>query len=492
MKTAILSFIFLLVTTVAGFSQNVGINADGAAPDSSAMLDVKSSSKGFLMPRMTKTQLESISNPALGLMVFCTDCGVRGALAIYSGSQWNTYKDCNTSPPVAGTHMATWYSVQWKWTGNDTLVGYKFNTTNNYSSAEDLGKVLTKTETGLDCNTPYARYIWGYSSCGVSTSLILEKTTGFIGAPDTSKSYNTDTQITWKWKAVQGAAGYRWSTTNDYATATDVGTELTHTQTGLTPLTKYQAYVWAYSSNCGISSSSTLRHFTQAGPGDPATVDWQGVTYHTLKYGNQQWLKENLNYGTRVDKSADQTNNSVVEKYCYNDDEANCTTYGGLYQWAEMVQYLNGATNSNIWSPAPSGNIRGICPTGWHIPSDAEFLTLKSTITTLVAASMGSNMEGSCMRENSSYGHWDAPLPQYNTPDGNNYAGFTALGIGYRVYSGPSYWYYFHIISNFWTISGAGYNSANINGFSNTNSTFVVPVGNGYKVNGYPVRCIKD
>ena len=54
----------------------------------------------------------------------------------------------------------------------------------------------------------------------------------------------------------------------------------------------------------------------------------------------------------------------------------NCTTYGGLYQWAEAVQYKNGATNATSPSPAFSGNVQGICPTGWHIPTSAEFTNI--------------------------------------------------------------------------------------------------------------------
>jgi uncharacterized protein (TIGR02145 family) len=76
----------------------------------------------------------------------------------------------------------------------------------------------------------------------------------------------------------------------------------------------------------------------------------------------------------------DQTSGNGIEKYCYNNDPANCTTYGGLYQWAEAVQYLNGATNTISPDPAFSGNVQGICPSGWHIPTDAEFSTLQNTV----------------------------------------------------------------------------------------------------------------
>ena len=492
MKKAILSILLLLVSAMVSFSQSVGINIDGSTPNASAILDVKSTSQGLLIPRMTITQRNAIVNPAEGLMVFCTDCGVNGALALYSNSQWRSYQDCITLPPVAGTPVATINSIQWVWTSpaGGTALGYKFNTTNDYATATDKGNVLTYTETGLNCNTPYTRYLWAYTGCGVSTSLALTKTTiKDPVAPDTSKGPNTDTQITWRWKAVAGATGYRWatSTSSSFSTAIDVGTALTYTETGLTPFTQQQAYAWAYT-NCGNSQPAYLLQVTQAGPCAIATVDYGGLTYHTLQMGTQCWLKENLNIGTMIGKNTDQTNNSVVEKYCYNDDEANCTTYGGLYQWAELVQYLNGASNSTTWNPVPAGNVQGLCPPGWHIPSEPEYYALKSIISNLVVTSMSMSQEGGCMRENSSYGHWAVPTNPAN--DGNNYTGFTALGPGARSTTSPAYWGYFNTATNLWTktttMTQYSYN------YTITNFTPYFSQGSQDKRWGLSVRCIKD
>jgi len=73
-------------------------------------------------------------------------------------------------------------------------------------------------------------------------------------------------------------------------------------------------------------------------PGIP-TVTYQGQVYNTVLIGSQCWLKENLNVGTMINGSQNQTNNSTIEKYCYDNDPANCDEYGGLYQWDEMMQY---------------------------------------------------------------------------------------------------------------------------------------------------------
>ena len=72
MKTLLLLFALLLVINLEITAQ-VAINNDGSSPDNSAMLDVKSSASGILIPRMTLSQIESISNPANGLLIYCTD-----------------------------------------------------------------------------------------------------------------------------------------------------------------------------------------------------------------------------------------------------------------------------------------------------------------------------------------------------------------------------------------------------------------------------------
>ena len=101
-------------------------------------------------------------------------------------------------------------------------------------------------------------------------------------------------------------------------------------------------------------------------PGMP-TVEYGGQTYNTVLIGNQCWMKENLNIGTRIDFSQDQTNNSIIEKYCYYDDELNCKKYGGLYQWSEMMQYTTIA------------GTQGICPDGWHLPTIDELNYARSS-----------------------------------------------------------------------------------------------------------------
>src|ERR1039457_1806736 len=119
-------------------------------------------------------------------------------------------------------------------------------------------------------------------------------------------------------------------------------------------------------------------------------------------------MQQNLNYGTRINGNTGQSNNSTVEKYCYGDVVSNCNVYGGLYQWGEMVQYYNGASNTNSWSPAPSGNITGICPSGWLIPTDNDWCTLTTYLDTSVncsySGSTGTNIGGELKEKGTT--HW--------------------------------------------------------------------------------------
>ncbi|MFH0735274.1 MAG: FISUMP domain-containing protein [bacterium] len=203
-------------------------------------------------------------------------------------------------------------------------------------------------------------------------------------------------------------------------------------------------------------------------PGIP-TVDYEGITYNTVQIGTQCWLKENLNIGTKINGGVEQTNNSIIEKYCYNNTQANCTTYGGLYQWAEAVQYQNGATNTTSPSPAFTGNVQGICPTGWHIPKKTEFQTLKSTVgnisNALKAIGQGTGSGA-----------------------GTNTSGFSALLAGYRTSSGG-----FSDLGKYTDIwSTTVINPTNVYDlelYYSDNGVYYASYG---KVNGLSVRCVKD
>ncbi len=192
------------------------------------------------------------------------------------------------------------------------------------------------------------------------------------------------------------------------------------------------------------------------------TVSYGGKTYNTVIIGMQCWFKENLNIGLAILGSSNQTNNGIIEKYCYNDLENNCDIYGGLYQWDEAMQYVI------------TQGAQGICPAGWHLPTDAEWTNLTDYLG-------GEAVAGDKMKEAGAV-HWAFPN------NATNSSGFTALPGGTRFTSGN--FYDLRYDAYFWSSSQyassnawyrvLGYNSANV--YRNDND----------KPYGYSVRCLKD
>jgi Protein of unknown function (DUF1566) len=185
MKTILRLFVLLgfilVIPSICSFGQ-VGINTDNSAPDNSAMLDVKSSSRGLLPPRMTHADLNNISSPAAGLVVYCTDCGSNGlgALTMFMGGTW--YKlsnNCLNPPPspTAGTQVPSTCQIVWNWNPVPGATGYKLNLTDDYATAYDIHDVTTLTQTGLNPSTSYNLIVWAYNTCGHSSATLLSSQT---------------------------------------------------------------------------------------------------------------------------------------------------------------------------------------------------------------------------------------------------------------------------------------------------------------------------
>jgi uncharacterized protein (TIGR02145 family) len=149
-----------------------------------------------------------------------------------------------------------------------------------------------------------------------------------------------------------------------------------------------------------------------------------GKSYTTVLIGTQCWMAQNLNIGTSIDGTLDQTDNSVIEKYCYNNLESNCDIYGGLYQWDEAMQYVT------------TEGVQGICPLGWHLPTIAEGITLNTYL--------GENNVG-CQTKEAGLTHWKTP--NYCA---TNSSGFTGLPGGYRS---PNFNFYNLTMGGFFRLS---------------------------------------
>lgn len=101
-----------------------------------------------------------------------------------------------------------------------------------------------------------------------------------------------------------------------------------------------------------------------------------GREYSTRLYGTDCWMTQNLNHGELV--ISDQPgslmpDDGIVQRYCYNNNPVYCDHDGALYEWAEAVGHTSGSHGD------PSG-VQGVCPPGWHLPSDAEWQDLERSV----------------------------------------------------------------------------------------------------------------
>ncbi len=177
----------------------------------------------------------------------------------------------------------------------------------------------------------------------------------------TTLAGNTPTYGTGVWHIISGTGGMVADTTSS-----------TSEFTGLAGNT--YSLIWTITTQCGSTEDTVAISFAaamgQPCPGIP-TVEYEGQVYNTVQIGDQCWFKENLNVGTKINSTQSgfqQQDNDTIEKYCYNNDEANCDVYGGLYEWPEAMQY------------ATTEGAQGICPVGWHIPTDNEWKILEGTV----------------------------------------------------------------------------------------------------------------
>ncbi len=146
-----------------------------------------------------------------------------------------------------------------------------------------------------------------------------------------------------------------------------------------------------------------------------------GQSYATVQIGTQCWMAENLNIGTMT-PGVHHTQNGILEKHCYDDDTANCNIYGGLYEWGEMMHYNT------------TPGVKGICPPGWHIPTDEEWCTLENfidsdTVPCDIIGYRGTDAGGNLKETGNS--HWLSP-----NVGATNSSNFTALPAGWRWYHG--------------------------------------------------------
>jgi len=196
-------------------------------------------------------------------------------------------------------------------------------------------------------------------------------------------------------------------------------------------------------------------------------TDLDGNSYNTISIGAQCWMQKNLsvtryNDGAAIPLVTDNTawSNLTTPGYCwYNNDAATYkAAYGAMYNWYTV-------------------NTGKLCPTGWHVPSDAEWTTLTDYLG-------GTSVAGGHLKEAGTT-HWLSP----NT-GADNSSGVTALPVGNRSYDDGSF-YGLGGSAFFWgsTEIDAGNASYRYLGYG---TAYVSQYGDGHEDFGFSVRCLKD
>ena len=185
------------------------------------------------------------------------------------------------------------------------------------------------------------------------------------------------------------------------------------------------------------------------------------ASYKAFILGSHCWMLTNLNYGTKMASALQpQSDNCSPEKYCLSTD-ATCSTYGGLYQWDELMQYQ---------VPAAGLTVQGLCPPEWHVPTQAEWTDL---VNAVASTTPGDALAGSFLK------------------DANPTFGFHALLDG--IFYLNDTWAFISgslTASMYWTATTNGPVRAVARGMNNF--TYSVSFYPSLKPNAFPVRCVKD
>ncbi len=208
-------------------------------------------------------------------------------------------------------------------------------------------------------------------------------------------------------------------------------------------------------------------------PETPIITDEDGNNYNTVFIGGQCWMKENLRVGDLIQGKFEMNNDGNIEKYCYDNLQSNCDEYGALYQWDEIMQYAYGE------------NAQGICPDGWHIPSDDDWIQLEMHLgisyNDVIKTGYRGTNEG---RKLKSEQGWNS------NGNGSNESKFSALPGGYHYSNDKNLFRYLRSNGSWWSSSKFSDSRAWRRGLYDV--TQMIRRNHHTKTDALSVRCIKD
>jgi len=206
-------------------------------------------------------------------------------------------------------------------------------------------------------------------------------------------------------------------------------------------------------------------------------VSYEGETYQTVVIGSQTWMARNLNYNANGSR-------------CYD-----CPEYGRLYDWATAMALPDNCNTSSCASQISNENHRGICPIGWHIPSDGEWDKLLRYVG-------GAETAGRYLKAKNGWTNWRTwtvgdVTYNMNEPSGPNGGGgtdtygFSALPGGYGSSDGN----FGHIGDNgyWWSTNESNVINANIMSMGcSYEDAYLGILSTFYKYHLLSVRCVQD
>ncbi len=220
--------------------------------------------------------------------------------------------------------------------------------------------------------------------------------------------------------------------------------------------------------------------YTSTGFGkDTMTDPRDGKKYKTVQIGSQTWMAENLNYDYNV---------GTARSYCYDNWWANCDKFGRLYTWSAAMDSAAVFSTGGIGCGSErecSGSkrqVRGVCPAGWHLPSDYEWNELKNFVANSRFGGYADSV-GFALKSASSWKYGDGKFGY-----GSNEFGFGALPAGGRGRDETFSDVFGYAI--FWSSTEGGARLANVR-YLRYNYTDLF-TGGSNKYGAMSVRCIKD
>ena len=313
------------------------------------------------------------------------------------------------------------------------------------------------------------------------------------------------------------ARGVCWSTSqnptvsNSHTTDGSGTGSFSSSISGLTANTTY--YVRAYATNSvgtaygnevSFTTLSTAVIDSKSCPTAPTVTDHEGNVYATVQIGNQCWMRDNLRTTTSPSTGtylipASSTGYTYTGKqaFWYNNDSATYApqNYGLLYNWNAAVDTFNTAygetsvNSSNAVSVTFTGHRRGICPAGWHLPSDAEWTQLTDYVSSQSEFQCGgnSNCIAKALASTEGWNTYTNNCVVGNDPSTNNATGFSAVPAGYCL--GSSF-YGAGDYAFFWSSA----QNASYDAYDHYLSYYVAFVSryNDDKYLGRSVRCLRD